>query len=156
MFCRLDSSKSSPGIGFPYLTIMAEYVRELSNSTDIKKSIGQMKIAAKRAARLPASLLCVLDSRARVALWQAHVALGAPLVRRAEHAATVVRRHRPVSLCHVAVPVGDSAVVYGNIGKRPLAPPWRNDGLHQMPNVIGPTRRFMLGGGPSSSALFTI
>src|ERR1019366_2464612 len=51
------------------------------------------------------------------------------------------------SLCHVAVPVGDSAGVYGNIGKRPLAPPWRNDGLHQMPNVIGPTRRFMLGGG---------
>jgi hypothetical protein len=97
-------------------------------------------------------LLCrrldvVLDSRAGVALRQAHVALGTALVRGAEHAATVVRRYRAVSLCHVTVPVGDSAWVYGNIGKRPLAPPWRNDRLHQMPDVIGPTRRFMLGGG---------
>jgi hypothetical protein len=59
MFCRLVSSISSPAIGFPYLTIMAEYARGLSNNSDIKKSIGQMKITGKRAARLAASLLCV-------------------------------------------------------------------------------------------------
>ena len=37
---------------------------------------------------------------------------------------------RAVSLCHVAVPVGDGAGVHRHIGKAPLAPPWRDDLLH--------------------------